>query len=235
MRSMICATLLAIYILKRRGVPHIRIMVESVHECTALQGIPNASLHWDSNCARIIRAPFNSSWGIVSSLLIDGSNTSLRGNNWGVNNTVGILHSKVYNTWVGAHSFQKRIKSQHRKWGTLHSTGGSSVTLTRKWSFEAFHSIPNILVYWSESDKTTVASIQIECPSKLRGHYNSIYATETHLYWTMSASLLEAGLLPEASQHLRGSRQCRMRSWPEWLHWDTGTQNQLYFAGHTMS
>ena len=47
--------------------------------------------------------------------------------------------------------------SETRDLLVMHSTGGSSVTFTRKWSWEAFHSIPSVLVYWSESDNATVA------------------------------------------------------------------------------
>ena len=52
--------------------------------------------------------------------------------------------------------------------------GGSLVTYTRKWSHEAFHSIPRVLVYWSDWDKMTKASESLKSVAMLSNTCGSL-------------------------------------------------------------
>ena len=56
----------------------------------------------------------------------------------------------------------------------MHSVGGSSVTFTQKWSYEAFHSIPRVLVYWSEWDRMTVAWESLKSMGMLSNTHRSL-------------------------------------------------------------
>ena len=69
-RSIIWATRLPTYTLKRRGFPWIQAntIVESVQACIELDGMSRTFLQWESCCARV-NAPFNSNLGIVSRLI----------------------------------------------------------------------------------------------------------------------------------------------------------------------
>ena len=61
---------------------------------------------------------------------------------------VGEYHPKISNVFATSETSDLLV---------MHSVGGSSVTFTRKWSHEAFYSIPRVLVYWLECDRMTVA------------------------------------------------------------------------------
>jgi len=97
----------------------------------------------------------------------------------------------------------------------IHSTDGSSVTLIRKQSHDAFHSMIKVSAYWSGSYNAIVALVSLSST----GMFSSTMAllephwySKTHPFETGGGSHLEVTVFSEGNLLLQGSHRRRITS-----------------------